>query len=82
MNLLTLKGGLYELISRIEDEALLIQLQNVVKEVIEENKSDFWDELDSEQQAALEKALQESQQEENLVTHQLVLNKYQQWPKK
>ena len=56
MNLLALKGRLYEIISRIEDEELLMQLQAVMKEVVEQNvsESDFWDELPSEQQAALE----------------------------
>ena len=84
MNLLALKGGLYEIISRVEDEELLMQLQDVIKEAVEQNvsESDFWDELTSEQQTTLEEALHESEQEENLVAHQAVLDKYQQWQKK
>ncbi len=84
MNLLALEGGLYEIISRVEDEELLMKLRNIVKEVIEQSAStsDFWDELSAEQQTTLEKALEGSQQDENLVAHQVILDKYQQWQKK
>ena len=84
MDLLALKGGLYEIIARIEDEQLLLQLQHLMKEVIDQDiaESDFWEELTAEQQATLDQALQESEQEDNLVAHQVILDKYQQWQKK
>jgi TRAP-type C4-dicarboxylate transport system substrate-binding protein len=84
MSTLELKGGLYDMISKINDQELLVQLKEIVAEVIEQNldKTDFWDTLTSEQQTELDKALQESKKEENLVDHEVVLNKYKQWQKK
>ena len=71
------------MISEVKDRTLLLKLKRVVAEVIDQdNKVDLWDELTAEQQKELEAALQESKQEENLVDHQVVIDKYQQWQKK
>ena len=79
MKTLEIKGGLYEMISKVDDQQLLLHLQSVVKQVIEQNLTelDFWDALSTAQQAELEEALKESEQKENLVPHQVVLDKYE-----
>ncbi len=84
MSTLELKGGLYDMISKINDKKLLIQLQKIVEEVFEQNldNSDFWDSLSQNQQKELEKAIRESKDDANLVDHEAVLNKYKQWQKK
>lgn len=71
------------MISKIDDKDLLMQLQSLIAEMIAQNlaKPDFWDELTYEQQIELEKALKEIKKKENLVDHQVVLDKYKKWQK-
>lgn len=50
MNILELKGGLHDLIAKIEDEELLQRMYEAVLKVVHQNldKADFWDELSPE----------------------------------
>jgi len=81
MSTLELKGGMYELISKINDEEVLIKLYEMIGEVVAQNleETDFWDELTQEQQKELELAIQESHNQENLTTHHIVVEKYSKW---
>jgi len=83
MNTLELKGGIHELISKVSDKRLLEQIHKVLNEIIEENldKTDFWDELTEAQQLELDKAIEESYDEKNHISHEVMLNKYKKWLK-
>ncbi len=81
MNILELKGGLHDLIAKIEDEELLQRMYEAVLKVVHQNldKADFWDELSPEQQQELEDSLKASEDETNWVAHETVMKKYSQW---
>ena len=65
-----LKGGIYDLISNINDVEILKDLRSVVLEFIDQRKegSDFWDELSPEQKKKLKTAIEESYDEKNWVS--------------
>jgi len=81
MNILELKGGLHDLIAKVEDEELLNQMYEALLKVVHRNldKADFWDELSPEQQFELEASLKASEDEANWVSHENVMKKYSQW---
>jgi hypothetical protein len=81
MSTLELKGRMYELISKINDEEVLIKLYEMIGEVITQNleKTDFGDELTEQQQTELELAIQESYDESKLTAHHIVVEKYSKW---
>jgi hypothetical protein len=84
MSVLEIKGGLHEMIAKVDDQELLLQIKDLLTDVITKNmqKTDFWDELSIHQQIELDDAVEASYDEKNLVNHEIVLNKYKQWLKK
>lgn len=70
MKSLELKGGILELVSKINDAEVLKELKSVILEFIEQRKdnSDFWDDLTLEQQKELEIAIKESFDEKNWIS--------------
>jgi len=80
MSTLELKGSIYDLISTVNDESILRQVHEVVRDVLERNmdKTDFWDELTEDQQEALDEAVEESYDEKNQIPHEEIVKKYQQ----
>ena len=83
MSAIELKGGMYDMIAKVNDPTLLKQLYKLIGEIIQQNidKTDFWDELTKSQQKELEVALVESYDEKNLVPHEEVVSKFQKWLK-
>ncbi len=83
MSTLELKGGIYDLISTVNDESVLRQLHEMVQDVLEQNmdKTDFWDELTEDQQKAIDEAVEESYDEKNQIPHEEIVKKYQAWLK-
>ncbi len=81
MSVLEIKGGLHELISKVNDKQLLKQLHELFIEIITLNasKTDFWEDLTTAQQKELEKAVEESYDEKNLIPHSTMLKKYKKW---
>jgi len=79
MSTLELKGSIYDLISTVNDESILRQVHEVVRDVLERNmdKTDFWDELTEDQQKALDEAVEESYDEKNQISHGEIVKKYQ-----
>ncbi|HMQ49394.1 MAG TPA: hypothetical protein PKA00_18145 [Saprospiraceae bacterium] len=63
MSALEIKGGIYELISKVDDKQLLLKLYKEVADLIAQNQQeqDFWNELSEWQQMELESAIEESQ---------------------
>lgn len=83
MSALELKGGIYDMISKIKDKELLLDLHEMIADVLKQNlsKTDFWDELSSDQQKELELAIEESYLVENHVSYETVMEKYTKWLK-
>lgn len=80
MNNLELKGGILQMIAAIDDSQLLEELNDVVSNFLQNQSSvDFMDELGEFEKSELEKALKESEDENNLVSHDEVMKKYAQW---
>lgn len=81
MSTLEIKGGLYEMISKVNDEKLLMKLYELIADIVTQNLSDtdYWDELSDNQKEELENAIQESYDNKNLVEHEIVINKYKRW---
>ena len=84
MSTLEIKGGLYEMISKVNDEKLLMKLYELIADIVTQNLSDtdYWDELSDNQKKELENAIQESYDSKNLVEHEIVINKTRQNPEK
>ena len=79
MNALAIKVEMFELLAQTYDEAVLLKLYKSMKEVFETTDSDWWDELPPEQQARLQKSIEESYDPENLIDHEDMKIKHAKW---
>ncbi len=84
MSALELKGRLIDLISSINDKDTLSRIQKLVAGVINESIDDqnLEDKLSESQLKELELSIEESEKNENLVSHEVVSAKYAKWLKK
>lgn len=83
MSVLELKGGIMELISRLDDEQALANLYKYAAKAVNETApdADWWDELSADQQKELTLAVDESYDEANLVSHEKAMEKLSKWRK-
>ena len=81
MNTLELKGGMMNLISRVEDEAVLTQMFEALTEIVAETYGAIPD-LSPEQEAELELAIEETYNPDNLVDHEEVMKNMARWLKR
>ena len=79
MNVLEIKGSLYDLISKVEDKNLLLRLYDALEEIVKFNNQDY--ELTPAQQAELEAAIQESFDDANLIDHEDAKKMHSRWLK-
>ncbi len=79
MNALAIKVEMFELLAQTYDEAVLLKLYKSMKEVFETTDTDWWDELPPEQQARLQKSIEESYDPENLIDHEDMKKKHAKW---
>ena len=81
MSVLEIKGGIHEMIAQVRDEAFLVHLHETISAYIGQHQSteDFWDNLSTEQQDLLNRALLESQDESQLLDNEEVFEKYKKW---
>jgi len=81
MSNLELKGGILEMIATIDDRETLFELKKLIGEFIGNHlkDSDYWDELSDAEKAELNKAIEESEDEANLIDHNEVMKKYGKW---
>lgn len=82
MDIEHVKSNFHQLIDRIEDEAVLHELYQMLLNYQQKKESgDFWDSMTDEQKQELEQALAESESDENLISHQDVMNRARKWKK-
>lgn len=81
MSELELKGGIAKLVSKLRNRESLKELKQLIELFVRNHASDtdFWDELSDIERTELKQALAESQHENNLVSHEEVMNKYRRW---
>jgi TRAP-type C4-dicarboxylate transport system substrate-binding protein len=81
MSTLEIKGGLLDMISKINDKKLLLEVHQLLSDLMEQRiaQTDFWDELSTQQQKQLDEAISESYEAANLISHETVLKKYKKW---
>ena len=78
MNALELKGGMIEMLANVNDKVLLEHLYEVMASVITQTATDNI-ELTSEQEARLNSDIEASFLPENLVEHEVALQKMSRW---
>ena len=76
------RSNFHQLIDQIEDETILSELYQMLLNYQQKKESgDFWDSMTDEQKQELEEALAESESDENLISHQDVMNRASKWRK-
>ena len=81
MSNLELKGGILEMIARIDDQESLRELAKIITEFLgnHEQDNDYWEDLSEAEKRELDSAILESEDESNLVDHEDVMKKYERW---
>lgn len=80
MNVLEIKGSLHDIISKVDDKNLLLRILEAFQEVVIFQDNDI--ELTPAQQAQLEKAIEESYDEPNLINHEDAMKIHARWLKR
>ena len=78
MNALELKGGMIEMIARVDDQKVLQHIYQVISEILSQTWAEDY-ELTPEQEALLEADLEASFHPENLVDHEVAEKKMSRW---
>ncbi len=81
MSNLELKGGILQMIASVNDSETLAGLKEIITVYIGNHiqDTDYWNELSDVEKTELEKAIAESENEDNLVNHEVMMQKYNQW---
>ena len=81
MNILELKGSIYEMIAGVQNEAILLKLRDEFKRILDEDKNETELEalLSEEQIIRLKKNIAHSRTASDLIDHEDVKKKYDKW---
>ncbi len=79
MNVLELKGTLFEALSNVKNEVTLYKILQFVQKTAKEENSDWWNTLPIEVRADIEAAYEESENEDLLLSHEMVSQRYKKW---
>lgn len=79
MDKVQLKSDIHSFIDQIESLELLNDYYIELKRIVESGKSSTWDSLSVEQKKEILLSYEESEQEENLVDENVVMEKYNKW---
>jgi hypothetical protein len=79
MDIKTLKTDLHKFIDQIENRKILEDYYDEMKSLLEHQNDGAWDNLSEDQKKELLTAYKESENEQNLVNHEAVMKKYEQW---
>ena len=76
------RNNFHQLIDQIEDEAILHELYQLLLNYQQKQENgDFRDNMTDEQKQELVQAVAESESDENLISHQEVMNRARKWKK-
>lgn len=79
MNTSVLKSDLHNLIDGLEDEKLLERFYQEIVTVITNSQTSIWDDLPEAQKNQILMSYEESKDENNLIDHEEVMEKYKKW---
>ncbi len=79
METIELKSELHRLIDELDNRNLLDDCYEEIKKAVAVSKNKIWDTLTEEQKQEVMLSYQESEDEGNLVDHETVMKKYDQW---
>jgi hypothetical protein len=84
MNNAEMKVEIFEFVTSLKDEQSMSIVYSKIKEAQFEidNDSDWWDDLSPEQQQRLEKSLEDSYDEKNLIDHEDAKKMHARWLRK
>lgn len=72
MNALAIKVEMFELLVHTHDETVLLELYKSMKKVFATTETNWWDDLPIEQQVRLLNSIEESNDPENLIDHEIM----------
>mgnify|MGYP001233645066 CR=1 FL=1 len=79
MNTIELKKNFHLLIDSIDNENLLVSFYDLLKERSSTKEGQLWDRLTKAEQEELLSALEESNNPENLISHEEMVTKHKKW---
>ncbi len=79
MNKTTLKSNLHKFIDQIDNQNLLEEYYQEMKNLIQKSQISIWDSLTEEQKKEVILSYEESKIETYLVDNKTVMNKYKKW---
>ena len=79
MNTIELRQNFHLLIDRIDNDNLLINFYDLIKERSSAKEGQLWNKLTYQEQEELLLSLEESKNPENLISHEEMKNKHKEW---
>ena len=79
MNAPELRANLHNFIDQIENIHLLEEYYNEMKKLITSSKSSIWDTLTEEQKREVLLSFEESEDDDNLIDNDEVMERYKKW---
>jgi hypothetical protein len=79
MNAIELKKNFHLLIDNIDNENLLVSFYDLIKRRSSTKEGQLWGRLTNQEQEELLSALEESENPENLISHEEMVKKHKKW---
>lgn len=79
MNKTALKTHLHKLIDQIDNQNLLEEYYQELKLLIQKSQVNVWDSLTNEQKKEVLLSYEESEEDQNLIDNNSVMDKYKDW---
>jgi len=79
MNTAEIKKNLHDLIDSIDNENLLINFYDLIKKRTSAKEGQLWSRLTKQEQEELLSTLEESENPENLISHEEMKKKHKKW---
>ena len=79
MTISQLKSNLHQLIDELESTELLEEYYNEIKRIVNSSKHRIWDTLTEEQKKEVLLSFDETNDENNLIDNEEIMNKYKKW---
>jgi hypothetical protein len=79
MTTLELKNSFHHLIDSIDNENLLLKFYDLMKSRTSSKEGNLWSRLTNEEQEELLSAFKESENEENIISHNEIMKKHKKW---
>ena len=79
MNAIELKKNFHLLIDSIDNENLLVSFYDLIKKRSSTKEGQLWGRLTTQEQEELISALKESENPENLISHEEMVKKHKKW---